>query len=92
MDISREMRSYAVPRRRVRHLQARYERFPQASEEEAINLLVVDGEGDVHRLTGLALLRTEAASRQDGFELQIGARRQPRQERSRHQDRWCPVH
>ena len=56
----------------------RYERlFREASEEETITLLVVDmGNVTFIDSTGLALLRrTEAASRQDGFELRI--RRSP---------------
>ena len=56
----------------------RYERlFREASEDEQINLLVVDmGKVTFIDSTGLALLlRTEAASRQDGFELEI--RRSP---------------
>jgi anti-anti-sigma factor len=52
----------------------RYERlFRDAAAEDEIRLLVVDMESVTFiDSTGLALLlRTEAASRQDGFELQI---------------------
>ena len=52
----------------------RYERlFRDAAAEDEIRLLVVDmGRVTFIDSTGLALLlRTEAASRQDGFELQI---------------------
>lgn len=51
----------------------RYERLFREASEDDINLLVVDmGSVTFIDSTGLALLlRTEAASRQDGFELEI---------------------
>jgi anti-anti-sigma factor len=55
----------------------RYERLFREAAEGEVNLLVVDmGKVTFIDSTGLALLlRTEAASRQDGFELEI--RRSP---------------